>query len=486
MAINKIQLFSPKQMAEVDRKAIESGFAGPALMERAGAAVAAVVLRNWPQIERAVILCGPGNNGGDGHVAARHLDQAGVPVCRFGMTPKGNRDAVWAYGAFPGAIEKISDYRPQAGDVVIDALFGAGLDRALGEELAALITQIVSARLPVLAVDLPSGLSGRTGRPTGPCFKADVTVTFAGLKPGHVLLPGRQLCGTIELADIGIPARYLINDSLVSLNHGGIYQALLPVIDSSSHKYGRGHLAVFSGPLVSGSAARMAACAGLRAGAGLVTLASPPGAVLVQANHLTAVMQRSVADISALEVWLEDTRLQAFVLGPGFGDLKRARDYASAIVRNSRALVLDADGLSAFAGRLDELAGLGRQASMVITPHEGEFRRLFGDLANDGNLSKIDRAQNAASMINGVVVHKGADCVIAAPDGRVAVNVDGPSWLATAGSGDVLAGIIGAYLVQGMPAFEAACAGVAEHSAAARRAGPGMTAEDLIAAVGRS
>ena len=288
------------------------------------------------------------------------------------------------------------------------------------------------------------------------------------------------------MADIGIPARLLTNEDQIWINHRALYAEFLPVANAASHKYTRGHLGVFSGPLISGGAARMAAEAGLRAGAGLVTLACPPSAVLTQASHLTAVMLRSVVDRSAVEGWLDDRRLTAFVLGPGFGDRERAVQYARAIAEHARALVLDADGLSAFAEHLEELAGLGEKTKLALTPHEGEFKKLFGALAADDSLSKIERAQMVANQINGVVVYKGADTVIAAPDGRAAVNVDGPPWLATAGSGDVLAGIIGANLAQGMPTFEAACAGVARHSAAGIMAGPGMTAEDLLANVGLS
>lgn len=486
MAIAQNYLFTPKKMQAVDRCAIESGIDSLALMERAGAAVSAAVLKFWPVIRRAVILCGPGNNGGDGHIAARYLAQSGVPIVRFGFDPKAGTDATLALAAFPGDVSSLASYQPQAGDVVIDALFGAGLDRPLTGNVAALIELIASAKLPILAVDLPSGLNGRTGRPTGACFRADRTVTFAGPKPGHVLMPGRQLCGPVEVADIGVPARLLTNENHIWINHRALYEEFLPAADAASHKYTRGHLGVFSGPLISGGAARMAADAGLRAGAGLVTLACPPSAVLTQASHLTAVMLRSVMDISGVETWLEDGRLKAFVLGPGFGDCQRAIEYAQAIARHTRALVLDADALSAFAERHDDLAALGEKTELILTPHEGEFRRLFGALAIDDNLSKIERAQMAASLINGVVVYKGADTVIAAPDGRAAVNTDGPPWLATAGSGDVLAGIVGAYLAQGMPAFEAACAGVARHSAAGIMAGSGMTAEDLITKVGQS
>lgn len=481
MAIESNRLFKPAAMSAVDRSAIDGGIDGPGLMERAGAAVAASALARWPALRRAVVLCGPGNNGGDGHVVARHLGEVGIDVVRHGMTPKPGTDAAWAFSTCPGSIEPLSEYRPRPGDLVIDALFGAGLDRPVDDDVALLIERVEEAGVPVLAVDLPSGLSGRTGRPTGASFRAQKTVTFAALKIGHVLLPGRDLCGEIEVADIGIPSRLLTSDDPVFLNGPDLYAHAVPQLSAASHKYERGHLVVFSGPLITSGAARMSALAGLRSGAGLVTVASPPGAVMTQAAYLTAVMQRSLADAEALADWLEDDRLAAFVLGPGFGDRDRARSYAKLVLEAGRSLVLDADGLTAFGETIGELAD--DNASLVLTPHEGEFRRLFPDISGDDALSKVDRARAAAQRARAVVVYKGADTVIAAPDGRAVIDCDGPPKLATAGSGDVLAGMIGAYLANGAPAFEAACAGVALHGEAAQRAPDHMTAEDLIAAI---
>ncbi|MCT0201706.1 NAD(P)H-hydrate epimerase, partial [Synechococcus sp. CS-603] len=272
MAINTTQLFTPKAMAEVDARVIASGIEGLALMRAAGAAVAADLLANWPEIERAVVLCGPGNNGGDGHVVAKLLADYGVPVLRYGYQPKAGTDAAAASAGCAGAILPLDEYRPLPGDVVIDALFGAGLDRPVSAEVAVIIDRVAEAHTPVLAVDLPSGLSGLTGWPTGPVFTAERTVTFAGLKPGHVLMPGRDLCGVTTLADIGMPARLISNDDPLWLNGPHLYGPALPYLAASGHKYSRGHLVVMSGPLISGGAARMSAMAGLRIGAGLVTL----------------------------------------------------------------------------------------------------------------------------------------------------------------------------------------------------------------------
>ncbi|MFH1518930.1 MAG: NAD(P)H-hydrate dehydratase [Pseudomonadota bacterium] len=481
MAINETLLVTPASMGRIDKAAIDSGIEGFALMQAASAHVAAVLLAHYPEVRRAVIFCGPGNNGGDGHVAARFLMRSGVDVVRYGEEPKGGGDAARAFAACPGPIHPLEDWRTQAGDVIIDALYGAGLDRPVGADVAQVIERARAADTPVIAVDLPSGLSGRTGRATGACFQARHTVTFAALKPGHLLMPGRELCGQTHLCDIGVPARLIVSDDPLWRNHPGLYRDVLPKASTSQHKYSRGHLCVFSGPLISGGAARLSAMAGLRAGAGLVTMATPPGAVLLQATHLTAVMQRSIKDEADLAAWLADKRLSGFVLGPGFGDHGKARAFTSLLAESGRPVVLDADGLTAFAlDAADLRRNFNGEIRLVITPHEGEFRALFPDLANDATLSKVDRARMAACALNAVVVYKGADTVIAAPDGRCAINADAPPWLATAGSGDVLGGLIGGLLAQAMPPFEAACAGVAMHGQAANRAGFGMTAEDLV------
>lgn len=480
MAIDHTLLVTPAAMAAIDKAATDSGLDGYGLMQAAGAHVAAVFLAHYPAARRAVVLCGPGNNGGDGHVAARRLAQSGVDVSRYGAKPRPGGDAARAFAAYPGELYPLRDWESRPGDVIIDALYGAGLDRPVGADVAAVAELARQSHVPVISVDLPSGLSGRTGSAAGVCFSAAHTVTFAAFKPGHLLMPGRTLCGELHLCDIGIPARLISNNDPSWRNHPGIYTSHLPKPAAAQHKYSRGHLAVFSGPLISGGAARLAAMAGLRSGAGLVTLASPPGAVLTQAGHLTAGMQRSISGAAALEVWLSDKRLSAFVIGPGFGDPAKAREFVALLAKSGRPVVLDADGLTAFTGSAAELNSLFAGAPrLVVTPHEGEFRRLFPELAEDEALSKIDRARRAAQAINAVVVYKGPDTVVSAPDGRAVVNADAPVWLATAGSGDVLSGIIGGLLAQGMPPFEAACAAVAMHSQAGERAGRGMTAEDL-------
>ncbi len=480
-------LLTPIEMARVDAAAIHSGISGFALMLRAGEAVAACALRHYPAARRFTVFCGPGNNGGDGYVAASALARSGadVRVLAFGEPERLTGDASIARAAWSGTVENLEAYTPLAGEVVIDALFGAGLARDVPEIVQALIATVAETRTPVLAVDLPSGIDGATGKIRGAAFRAERSVTFVTRKPGHVLLPGRSHCGAIEVFDIGIPQRIVSAEAgKLWINGPAIFQSSRRTTSAEDHKYRRGHLTVFSGPAISTGAARLSAGAALKAGAGLVTLASPGDALAANEAHLTAVMLAPVDTLADVETWLSDQRHNAFVLGPGFGDRDKARSYGLAVARNGRNLVLDADGISAFAGEASALrdAFAGSPGQLVITPHEGEFARLFPEIAKSEE-GKVEKALAAAIAIGGIAVYKGADTVIACPDGRAAIEEKAPATLATAGSGDVLAGIIGANLANGMPAFEAACAGVHQHGQAALRAGRGMTAEDLASHV---
>jgi hydroxyethylthiazole kinase-like uncharacterized protein yjeF len=474
-------LLTPQEMSAADAAAAASGIPSFDLMERAGRAVAATALRHFPQALRYVVLCGPGNNGGDGYIAAGALLEAGasVAVYRLGGSPlKG--DALRASEHLPCASEPLETYEPGAGDVVVDALFGAGLSRDVPDIVADLIRRVGEAAVPVLAVDLPSGVCGRRGISLGAAFKAARTITFMARKPGHLLLPGKSLCGDIEVFDIGIPARIIRSAAgKLAENAPPLWRGVLPRLDETSHKYRRGHLAVFSGPSSKTGAARLSAMAGLKMGAGLVTIGSPADAMSVNAGALTAIMLHQVETAADLDTWLQTAKLAAFVLGPGFGIGERARQFA--VLLKDRKLVLDADGITSFKDAPSELFDLfaGGETRLVLTPHEGEFARIFPDLAADDTLSKPEKAVKAAERAHAAIVYKGADTVVAAPDGRAYINTNGPPWLATAGSGDVLAGMIGALLAQGMPAFEAAAAGVYLHGEAAKAAGKAMTAEDL-------
>jgi hydroxyethylthiazole kinase-like uncharacterized protein yjeF len=477
-----MMLIEPESVREIDAACIQSGIPGFRLMTAAGLAVAASALRHFPGAQRFPVLAGPGNNGGDAYIAAGALKEAGAEVEIFQLKPgrPSTKDAARALAECGIAPQPMDAYEPMEGDVVIDGLFGAGLSRNVPSELAALISKMKHLCIPVLAIDLPSGIDGRTGQVLGAALKADVTVTFMALKPGMLLLPGREHCGRVEIAEIGITKRLIeAHQSNVRVNGPEIW-ARYRDHDASAHKYTRGALIVFSGAAAHTGAARLTANAGLRTGAGLVTIASPPDAMEVNATQLTAIMLREINDLEALEEWLKDKRLGTFVLGPGFGIGQKAREFALAL--EDRKLVLDADGITSFKDGSDVLfrAFSGSEPRLVLTPHEGEFSRLFADIAADTKLSKVDKAIAAAKRANAAVIYKGSDTVIASPDGRAAINTNAPPSLATAGSGDVLAGICGALLAQGYPVYEAACGAVWHHGEAANRAGEGLTAETLV------
>lgn len=485
------ELLSPAEMAEADRLAIAAGpLDGYRLMQRAGEAVAAVVLARYPGAKRVHVLCGPGNNGGDGYVVARLLAEAGVDVALWTSgKPRAGSDA--ALAAADCALERhpLSAFTAEAGSLVVDAIYGAGLSKPLTGDAKGAVDAVTRLNLPVIAIDLPSGVSGESGQILGSAFSAAVTVTFARKKPGHLLLPGRERCGEIVLADIGI--RDEIIDAIAPQafeNRPRLWIANFPAPAVDTHKYRRGHASVFSGGPSATGAARLAALAAARSGAGAVTVLSPANAMQVNAAHLTSIMLRKVDAIEDVHDLLGDRRPSAFVLGPGFGIGDKARDFTLAALAKNRqdggveGLVLDADGITSFrdaASTLFEAAARPDAPALIMTPHEGEFARLFADIAADKALSKLTKAREAALRANAMIVYKGADSVIASPDGRTAINSNGAPWLATAGSGDVLAGLIAGLLAQGMPAFEAACAGVWIHAEAGSRFGPGLIAEDL-------
>ncbi len=482
-----IELLTNDEMAEADRRTIASGTPGADLMEKAGAAVARAVLRRHPPGSKVAVVAGPGNNGGDGFVAARHLAAAGmrVRVSLIGARDRLKGDAAWAAAGWKGEVAASPDASGAA--VIIDALFGAGLDRPITGPALAAVEAINGAGCPVVAVDLASGINGTTGAVMGAAVKASESITFFRKKPGHLLLPGRIYCGTMRVADIGIKASVLpaINPTTFQ-NAPALWRRLFPVPDIAGHKYGRGHAVVVSGGASHTGAARLAAMAALRAGAGLVTIASPRDALIVNATAELAVMVRPVDDAPELAMLLADRRFNAVAIGPGAGVGPATRELVLAVLGGERAAVVDADGLTSFAqdGVRDALfAALAANGRAVLTPHAGEFHRLFGGVlgAGDrpGGRAKTALARAAAQTSGAVVVFKGPDTVIAAPDGRAAINANAPPWLATAGTGDVLAGLIAGLLAQGMPPFEAACAAVWIHGEAADFAGPGMISEDL-------
>jgi len=486
-----IELLTNAEMGEADRRTIASGVPGAELMENAGAAVAEAVIRRHPPGSKVAVVAGPGNNGGDGFVAARHLAAAGfrVRVCLIGAPDRLKGDAAWAAGRWGGAVASAPDLADAA--VIIDALFGAGLDRPVSGDALAAIEAMNAVGCPIVAVDLASGINGTTGAVMGAAVRASESVTFFRKKPGHLLLPGRIYCGPVSVVEIGIGADVLAAIKPATFeNTMELWRGRFPVPGVEGHKYSRGHAVVVSGGMSHTGAARLAAMAALRGGAGLVTIASPRAALAVNAAGSLAVMVRPVDGAAEFEMLLSDKRFNAVAIGPGAGVGAATREMVMASLRGERTVVIDADGLTSFAPGAEEggqggadndrdelFAALAANGKVVLTPHAGEFHRLFDGTIPAG--AKTDQARAAARRSGAVVVFKGADTVIAAPDGRAAINANAPPWLATAGTGDVLAGLTAGLLAQGMPPFEAACAAVWIHGEAANSAGPGMISEDL-------
>lgn len=477
-----IELLSTAEMAEADRLTIAAGVAGIALMENAGQAIADAVASRHPAGTRVAIVAGPGNNGGDGFVAARLLAERGyrVRLLLAGDRARLKGDAALAAQRWSGPCEPATPPALMPAEIVVDALFGAGLDRPV-EGVARAMIEAMNAAPRVLAVDLPSGINGTTGAVMGVAVRAAETVTFFRRKIGHALLPGRLHCGTIGVAGIGIGADVLARiKPRCWVNDPQLWGGSFPVPRTEGHKYGRGHAVVVSGGLSSTGAARLAARGALRAGAGLVTIASPRDALLVNAAENLAVMVRPVEGADELTEFLSDRRRNAVVLGPGGGVGDKMRALVLAALAGERAVVLDADALTSFAAEPYALFGAirGRAGATVLTPHEGEFGRLFNDVIETSR-SKLEKARSASAASGAIVLLKGPDTVVAAPDSRAAIADNAPPWLATAGSGDVLAGFAAGCLAQGMPGFEAAAAAVWLHGEAGAEAGPGLIAEDL-------
>lgn len=464
------EILTVAEMTEADQAAIAAGTAGTVLMDRAGQAVADAIRARFRPC-RVAVLCGPGNNGGDGYVVARLLKRRGWTVWVETLSPPASADARAAAARWRG------ETLPMAGssrtpDIYVDALFGAGLSKPLEGEALRRARSLKDFQGKVVAIDVPSGVHGDSGRPLGQdAFRADLTVTFHRRKPAHALEPGRSACGEVVVADIGLgrtPAALVENGPDLWLRR-------FPWPTSESHKHARGRLMVVSGDANHTGAARLSARGGLRIGAGLVTLLSPPAAAAINAAHLEAVML-SVFETDQGLAELADNA-DAAIIGPAAGVNPATRANLFALARTGAALVIDADALTVFRDKPAELFQV-LDRDDVLTPHPGEFERLFPGLLK-GSVNRIEAAREAARRAGAIVLLKGADTVIAAPDGRAAVNLEDAPWLATAGSGDVLAGFIGGLLSQGMDSFEAACAGAWIHAACARRFGPGLIAEDL-------
>lgn len=473
------ELLTTEQMYRADKAAVAAGVAGVRLMENAGYAVSRVV---EVEVESAaapiVVLCGPGNNGGDGFVAARHLRTRGytVRLALLGEMSGLTGDAAAHAAVWGGPVEHMTPDIIRGAGVVVDALFGAGLTRPLAGTAAAVVDAVNASECKVVAVDVPSGVMGDTGGIMGDTVvQADVTVTFFRAKPAHVLYPGRGLSGRLSIHDIGIPD--LVLDDIGPMqwrNDGCLWRSSWPWRTPGSHKYRHGHALVVGGAPATG-AGRLAAHAALRTGAGLVTAAVPSEALTLFGSELASLITQPIEPGSALDDVLADPRRNAVLIGPGAGVTAETRTRAETLLTDGRAAVLDADALSVFAETPERLAAIAH-GQTVLTPHEGEFARLFPDLTGD----KLRRARTAAATTGAVVVLKGPDTVVAAPDGRATVADNAPPDLATAGSGDVLAGVILGALAQDVPPFEAASAGVWLLGEAGRAlSGPGLISADL-------
>jgi len=466
-------LLDVHRMGEADRLTIAAGTPAAELMENAGKAVAREIMRRWTA-RPTTVLCGPGNNGGDGFAAARHLVEAGWPIrlALGGIRDRLTDEARHHASRWPGSFEPLTPAVLQGAELVVDALFGAGLSRALDGAAAETLATASGKKLPIVAIDVPSGLMGDTGEALG-AVAAALTVTFFRKKPGHVLFPGRALCGELVVADIGVSSS--VFESIVPItfeNDPGLWSSALPRPRADDNKYDRGHALLWGGYPVTG-ASRMAARAAARAGAGLTTIAVPEIALPIYAAALTSIMVQPIATPRQFQDLLSDPRFSALLIGPGAGTGEETRSRVLAVLGTHRPTLLDADALTAFQG---EPRALDRAivGPCILTPHDGEFRRLF-----DASGDKLARTLAAARRSNAIIILKGSDTVIAAPDGRAIINSNAPPTLATGGSGDVLGGIVLGLLAQRMDPFLAAAAGVWLHGAAASEFGPGLLAEDL-------
>lgn len=466
------EVLTVAQMNQADRLTIAAGVSACKLMENAGIAVAKEIIARWQPCPVAV-LCGPGNNGGDGFVVARQLAAAGydVRLALLGNRAQLKGEAAHHAKLWSGAIEAMTLGVLEGSHLIVDALFGSGLTSAI-EGAARDVLNTAKAQCPIISIDIPSGVFGDTGQAMG-AVQATLTVTFFRKKPGHLVFPGKSLSGEIVVVDIGTPPLVMTQLAPQTFENGPtLWRDKLPVLGSDSHKYTRGHALIWGGYPMTG-AARLAARGAARMGAGLTTIAVDQIALPIYASALTSIMLAPVSDASNFIDLLAQRRFSAFLIGPGAGIGGEIKAKALAMLATKKPTVLDADALTAFQSNPLEL-DRAISGPCVLTPHEGEFGRLF-DFEGD----KLSRARAAAQRCGAVIILKGADTIIAAPDGRAIINANAPPTLATAGSGDVLGGFVLSLLAQGMEIFLASAAAVWMHGAAARAFGPGLIAEDL-------
>jgi len=469
-------LLDSEQSRAADRATIAAGTSGTSLMANAGRAVADVICEHYRPCP-TLIICGSGNNGGDGFVVAWLLKERGWPVTVAIAGSEGEirgeaSVAKHKWQTHGGRFEPFDARQLLSAKLVVDALFGTGLTGEIEGNSKQVIGAINNSKLPVVSVDIASGLDANDGTIHGIAVRATHTVTFVRPKIGHVLLPGKEYTGELHVFDIGVNGDTVAPNYF--LNTPSLWHHKFPFPGPHSHKYSRGHAIMMGGSPSTTGASRLTATAALRVGAGLVSITCSSETLPIYAASLTSVMTKLITKAKEFESLLEDQHTTAICIGPGSGVNERTRDHTLQILKHRKSVVLDADAITCFKGN-SKILFAAIQGPTVMTPHEGEFTRVFNFKG-----SKLDRAREAAKQSNAIVVLKGNDTVIAAPDGRAVINAEAPVWLATAGSGDVLSGIISGLMAQGMPAFEAAAAGVWIHSRAAVILGPGLIAEDLL------
>jgi len=469
-------------MSRAEQLAMENGTSSLILMENAGNGVAEEVVKRFARGTKIVVLCGPGRNGGDGFVAARRLRERGyhIRLALLGDQDKLPPESKEMAKRWDEAIEPMTPDCLDGAQVIVDAIFGSGLKDDVRDIPAKMIEDVSRRNLPVVAIDIPTGIDATTGQVRGAAFKAVSTVSFYRRKTGQVLFPGRTYCGDVATVDIGIPASVMkeVGPRAFS-DQPELWLKYYPRLKLTGHKYDRGHAVIVSGEMERTGAARLGARAALRMGAGLVSLASSKSAFYINAAQVTSIMVDAYEGPEGLSELLSDQRVTSVMIGPGAGVSEETQQNVGAVLGSHAATVLDADGLTSFE---DDPSVLFeqiqyREAPAILTPHDGEFARIFPDLTEEP--SKLERARAAAERSGAVIVLKGPDTVIAAPNGVAGLVENAPPWLATAGTGDVLAGIITGLLAQGMDALDAAMAGVWIHGETAREIGPGMIAEDM-------
>ena len=469
------EILTSAEMKNAEAAAIAEGISGIELMTSAGTSAAQAITKAFKPCP-VLVLCGPGNNGGDGFIVAQQLKNEGWTVrvaCLVKRTALKN-DAALAAQKWEGDVEGLnSNLSVHQTGLIVDAVFGTGFDRALDPELVILFDKIRARKIPVAAIDVPTGINASTGNVDPGALKASLTVTFCRKKMAHVLLPSKGLCGIVTVADIGITDA-MVTDTTCFENNPALWLKSLPVLIAESHKYTRGHAVVYGGEKRTGAAC-LAAAAAQKIGAGLVTITSPAKAWPVYSSYRASLMVDECNDLDDFKAILRDVRRNAVLLGPGAGADDKLKQSVEAALSLNKSGVLDADVFSAYQSNPKDLFAK-LSPKFVLTPHEGEFEKLFGNVEG----SKPERALKAAKTANAIIVLKGADTVIAAPDGNVVINTNAPPSLATAGSGDVLAGIITGLIAQGMNPFTAACAAVWLHGESAQAYGASLTAEDII------